>query len=462
MNEIIRKLILSWSNTEGNIHSLMEICEWIEDIKRTTHVKIEECSINDSSFWFYDDYNGEILNRKRSFFSVKGMRMFCDEKFMKEQPMIIQPEIGYLGIICKEIDGTINFLMQAKIEPGNINAVQISPTIQATKSNFTRAHGGKLPPYFQYFENASRYRIICDTIQPEQSARFYRKKNRNIVILIDDEIEVHKNYCWMTLGQLKYFLKQNNVVNMDTRTVLSCIPFGNAFVGASTAAQIADRFSDKALFCSIFASSGENVTDIRYFLNNYQMYHEIKTMPIPLNQLVDWKVDEYGVSSRKQSDFVVKYYNIQIDGREVHEWDQPLFKATNSAIFGLFTAVINEKRYFLVSVRSDIGTENMLEIAPTVQLDGSMADLPLGGGINALFLSKMKEGKFLVDVMLSEEGGRFYHEENRNVIIEIEQEEIGELPEGFFWLDYASIMKLLQLTTLVNIQLRNLLALLEI
>ncbi len=92
-----------------------ELLEWIKNLNQTTYVNINECSIYDSTMWFYDDYNGEILNRKRSFFSIKVMRRFEDDKFINEQPIIIQPEIGYLGIICKEINGVLNFLMQAKI-----------------------------------------------------------------------------------------------------------------------------------------------------------------------------------------------------------------------------------------------------------------------------------------------------------------------------------------------------------
>ena len=153
MKDKIIKILESWANYEGNVHSIQDILQWVDEIKDSTHVRIDECSIHDSNFWFYDDYNGEILNLKRSFFSITGMRFFRNNRFVHEQPMIIQPEIGYLGIICKEIDGVLNFLMQAKIEPGNVNHVQISPTIQATKSNFIRAHGGRLPSYFSYFES---------------------------------------------------------------------------------------------------------------------------------------------------------------------------------------------------------------------------------------------------------------------------------------------------------------------
>ena len=44
----------------------------------------------------------------------------------KKQPIINQPEIGFLGFITKEFNGILHFLVQAKVEPGNVNNVQIS------------------------------------------------------------------------------------------------------------------------------------------------------------------------------------------------------------------------------------------------------------------------------------------------------------------------------------------------
>lgn len=126
---MIKKIITSWSNIEGSVNTTEKLLSWIKQKNEETFVKVEEVPFSKSDFWFYDDYNGEILNQKRSFFSISGMRYFKNGEFVSEQPVIIQPEIGYLGIICKEIDGVLNFLMQAKIEPGNINCVQISPTI---------------------------------------------------------------------------------------------------------------------------------------------------------------------------------------------------------------------------------------------------------------------------------------------------------------------------------------------
>ena len=433
--DIIERIIKSWSDEEGKVSTTEELLNWIEKLNHNTFVKIHECSISDSSFWFYDDYNGEVLNRKRSFFSIKGMRRFEDGVFTGEQPIIIQPEIGYLGIICREINGILHFLMQAKIEPGNVNCVQISPTIQATKSNFTRAHGGRLPAYFEYFEHSERYEVIYDQIQSEQAARFYKKRNRNMIMIVDEEIEIYPNFRWMTLGQIKKLMEVDNLVNMDTRTVLSGIPMLTYASAVGERKELSGCFKDQPLFRSIFDTDPqESLPWIYQKINNYKMFRDVRLATVPLNQLVDWKVDEYGITCKKQADFMVRYYDIEIDGREVQHWSQPLFKAIGMATFGLLSCVDDGKRLFLVRAKPEM-----------------------------LFRKKYESGQgVMIEVVLSEEGGRFYHEQNNNVIIEIDRAELPHLPDEYIWADYATLNFLVQINNCLNIQLRNLLSLIKL
>ena len=48
------------------------------------------------------------------------------------------------------------------------------------------------------------------------------------------------------------------------------------------------------------------------------------------------------------------------------------------------------------------------------------------------------------------------------VVVPIEKEETGVLPEGYFWVDYATLNRMVQINNCLNIQLRNLLSLLDI
>ena len=463
MSKLHYQIIESWLNRNGNINSTDKILKWIKDLNETTYVSVEECSVKDSDFWFYDDVNGEILNIKRSFFSIKGIKRFENEKMVEEQPIIIQPEIGYLGIICREMDGVLNFLMQAKIEPGNVNCVQLSPTLQATKSNFTRAHGGRMPAYFSYFEQAGKYEILCDQIQSEQGSRFYKKRNRNIVIKVDEEIDVLPNFMWMTLGQIKELMQVPNLVNMDTRTVLS---------GFSLVFDYEDR-SDKdykqlyahnlPLFNSLYKSNTEKeIRELYLYINDYKMFHEMKTVLLPLNELSDWKVDNYGVSCTKKSNFVVKYYDINIAGREVQHWIQPLIKSVGGALFVLIMKVENGALRFLVRAKAEVGSFDRIEIGPSIQ-----EEFVTGKEKHDIILETFEKyitdrKNVKLDVVLSEEGGRFYHEQNRNILLMIPENELRHLPEGYFWVSYATLNYLIQMSGCLNIQLRNLLSLMEV
>lgn len=455
--------IKSWSIKEGAYRSTDNIIEWIETLNQKTYVNIRECSINDSTFWFYDDYNGEILNRKRSFFYIKGLRLFEDDKFICEQPIIFQPEIGYLGIICKKIDGVVHFLMQAKIEPGNINCVQISPTIQATKSNFTRAHGGNLPTYFSFFENAKRYNVIYDQIQSEQAARFYKKRNRNMIIEIEDDIKVESNFCWMTLGQIKSLMKIDNLVNMDTRTVLAGLPINYSTIDQNDFVKLKSLFTNESLYNSI-TKKDYNLTIPQIYgsLNDYKMFKDITTVEVPLNQLIDWKISSHGITCMKPNNFMVRYYDIEISGREVREWMQPLFKAIGIATFGLISKINNGALEFLVNLKPEIGSFDKVEIGPSIQWEPShyVYDDNVIDQIFRLYLEERKN--ICNDVLLSEEGGRFFHEQNRNVIILLDDKEKIELPDGYTWISYSSLNLMIQFNNVLNIQLRNLLSLLDI
>ena len=66
-----------------------------------------------------------------------------------------------------------------------------------------------------------------DQLQSEQGARFLKKRNRNIIVLIDKKpLPVNDNFIWLTIGDLKSLMNFDNIVNMDTRTVISGIDYG--------------------------------------------------------------------------------------------------------------------------------------------------------------------------------------------------------------------------------------------
>ena len=212
--------------TENKFQDLKTFKKWLADHCRPEEFKVEQVPLDEMDKWFLDHEGDRISHESGRFFHIEGLHVKTNfgGELEWDQPIINQPEIGFLGFITRVFDGTRYFLMQAKMEPGNINTLQISPSLQATKSNFSQVHKGRRPHFLEYFNGEKQVKVLVDHLQTEQGARFFRKRNRNIVIEINEDIELPDEFCWLTLGEMKALLKEDNILNMDTRSVLSTIP----------------------------------------------------------------------------------------------------------------------------------------------------------------------------------------------------------------------------------------------
>lgn len=463
MINTLSSIVNSWYTTESSLGDTQELLDWIRERNAKTDVHIRKIPLESSGDWLYDCVEGSIRNRNRTFFSIIGCRQAAPDGVLFAQPIMLQREISYLGIICQEINGVMHFLMQAKIEPGNVNCVQISPTIQATKSNFMQKHGGKAPPYLDYFLNAAKYETVVDQIQSEQSSRFYKKRNRNLLLRVDEEIQILPTHRWMTLGQIKTLMRYDNLVNMDARTVLSCIPFSKLCLPESDLLKLSEGFQDKPLFRSVFIGDGKNhLPEIYQHINNFKMFSENRTEFLPLHDLQNWEWRDGEFVCKTLWPFKLIFCDISIEGREVRRWSQPLFEAMGIATFGLLCCEVDGMRKFVVRATPEPGCFDGLELGPTVQREAVPMRQQAENALDKLFNERLQRGDgILFDHLLSEEGGRFYHEQNRNVLLRVKQEELPPLPEGYFLLDYKTLNELVQVNNTLNIQLRNLLSLLE-
>ncbi len=440
--------------SEYSKHTLEEILSWIDAIKDGTKVQLDKICLKDCSPWFLDEETGEIRNKNRSFFQITGIEMVGEKETIR-QPIIIQDEIGFLGIIACKIGGVWHYLMQAKIEPGNVNVVQISPTIQATKSNFEAKHGGRVPDYLSFFMDMKPESILVDQIQSEQSSRFWGKRNRNVILMTDEELEEKKNFRWLTLSQIKALMHYDNLVNMDTRTVISCIPF--VLLEEEKELPFAQNLAYKS---SVTELNRQTIINLYNVINNHKMFNRGNIRRVPLTELGGWEIRDNGVFPIIDYSFEVIYCNVLIEGREVTSWNQPLIASRGMGTIGLICCNFDGMMKFLVKPRAEVGCRDSIEIGPTIQNDYARNE---DDQVTRLFWQKLKaRDGVIIDAILSEEGGRFYQEQNRNVIIEVSKDEIDELPKGYVWSDYGTLNILMQVNNVLNIQLRNMLSFLEI
>lgn len=456
--------------SHGNFQTTDQILGWMKSQNEEVVSNIMQIPISELRGWSYRD--DRIRHNSGKFFSIDGIHIRTNYRNTPEwdQPIINQPEIGFLGFIVKKFNGVLHFLLQAKIEPGNLNIVQLSPTLQATRSNYTRVHGGKAPTYLEYFNGEKDVLILVDQLQSEQGARFLHKRNRNIIVEVgeDEELEVKEGYIWASLGQIKELLRYPNVVNMDSRTVISCINFGSYSEHSLRLLDAVKRMNgihsskpDSFLYSVL---SGDNhlneLQDIIQWITSLKFKYELDVTPVGISEMKNWIYDGNTIHHESGKYFGVMGCRVEIGNREVVSWDQPMVRSAQEGLMGFIVKKINGIYHFLVQAKLESGNFDIVEMAPTVQcLTGNYRK-----GKNEYTIPYLEQilnapkDKIWYSSYQSEEGGRFFQEQNLNIIVEVGEEFPIEVEENYCWLTLNQMLSFVTYNNYLNIAARSLLS----
>lgn len=306
--------------------------------------------------------------------------------------------------------------------------------------------------------------VLLDQLQSEQGARFLKKRNRNIIIEVTDDIIVEDDFCWLTLGQIKQLLTYDNIINMDTRTVISGIPFGNL----DTLQEITDGCQtndyEEALLLSELDDKNalNSIEDIISWITKHKAFAELEVDRIPLNSISDWYKNDHSIYHKDHKYFSVIAVKAEIGNREVHSWTQPLVKSAQEGIIAFIIKKINGVYHFLVQAKLESGNFDIIELAPTVQcLTGNYRK-----GLNEYEVEFIDyvlnpdhhNAQVKYSTFQSEEGGRFFKEQNKNMIIEVRDDFAVQVPDKFVWMTLNQIKTFIKFNNYLNIQSRSLLS----
>ena len=130
-------------------------------------------------------------------------------------------------LFAKRIGGILHFLLQAKVECGNFDVVEFAPTIQCLTGSWVNPQGYVPDFLHDFLSGAVVDRILFDTKQSEEGGRFYHEQNRNVICLVNDCVPdvTNERFVWLTLGQIKEFLRFNNYLNIQVRSLISALPY---------------------------------------------------------------------------------------------------------------------------------------------------------------------------------------------------------------------------------------------
>lgn len=438
--------------------------DWYADCTRRNHTTSTRVPLDRLDGWTVHRETGNLAHVSGKFFVVEGLDVRRPDAAVEHwsQPIINQPEIGILGLLVREFDGVLHCLVQGKVEPGNCNGVQISPTVQATRSNYTRVHGGRSIPYLDYFREPDRHRVVADVRQSEQGAWFLQKRNRNMVVDVSGEPAppVHEDFCWLTLAQVHALLGETDIVNMDLRTVLSCLPFAGPEPAELLPGDAGDFAAALARSCDESTPARHASAEVLSWITGARTRHEITATRVPLNQLERWSHHDGEIVHESGGHYVVRGLEIVADGREVARWSQPMFAPVGTGLSAFLVRRFDGVLHALVHARVEPGLLDVVELAPTVQctVDNYVPGPP---ELRPAFLDAVLDAPadaVRYDVVLSEEGGRFDHARVRYLVVETDEDvEPAERPDHR-WLPLHQLVGLLRHSHYVNVQARTLVA----
>ena len=131
----------------------------------------------------------------------------------------------------------MNFITSLLLKIIVLSPLLLSARLNELKSNLLKGHftclSSERPENIDYCveqainNNIEKHKIIFDNLQSEEGGRFYKEQNRNMIVVAGDEVSevLPENYIWMTLNQLNAFIKFNNYLNIQARSLLAAVSF---------------------------------------------------------------------------------------------------------------------------------------------------------------------------------------------------------------------------------------------
>jgi oxidase EvaA len=221
--------LISELDTENALNSVEGIISWITRLKAFAELEVEKIPLNDLKEWKKDELSIHHIQQK--YFSVVGVRAEIGNREVASWtlPLVKSAQEGIIAFIIKKINGVYHFLVQAKMESGNFDIIELAPSVQCLTGNYRKGQNEYEVEFINYVLEPEKHNAIVhySSFQSEEGGRFFEEQNKNMIIEVGDDfdVELPDKYNWMTLNQIKTFIKFNNYLNIQSRSLLSTVRY---------------------------------------------------------------------------------------------------------------------------------------------------------------------------------------------------------------------------------------------
>jgi oxidase EvaA len=441
------------------VEALEDFLAWRTETLAESGFECRPIPFAESTHWVFED--GMLAHRTRGWFSIAGLAARARAPALDgaEQLIILQRQIALNAFLIRRTPAGAEVLFQGRVEPGNVDGMQLAPTVQSTPSNYQRLHGGAATPFVELFLEPDARETVLDELQSEEATRYLGKYNRNTVRCVRDPPPVPRGFRWYGLAALRRFVVSSNVLNTDARSVLAAVDWRELAAESGPFAGHPAGSVGAALRASYDAPPAGALEVVRW-LSRHRAHAGLVARVVPLEALRGWRVEPDGIREiRPRLGFEARQFRVHARGREVAAWDQPLI---DSRTVGRLSLVCQERGgllRLLVKASHEIGFLEGVQLSASVSIPPGSApgDDPVerrlieiidGGGAEVLHRCRQ-----------SEEGGRFYRDENDYEVVWLDPSLEVPLSDGYRWLTLSEVRALMRISGMFSIELRGVLAL---
>ena len=179
-----------------------------------------------------------------------------------------------------------------------------------------------------------------------------------------------------------------------------------------------------------------------------------------------WEISNKLIKHKNDLYFKVIGVDATISNRETISWQQPMFEGYDKGIYASLIKDFNGKLHILTQIKAECANQDLVELSPTLQLY-SLNDNHKNKFDNLILnlINQSKKENFIFDTNQSEEGGRFFHMQNRHILLEINDSDIislGKIPDNYVWISLNQLSKLNRFDNILNIQLRSIISMIPL
>lgn len=207
------------ARSSGRFDHASEAAAWVEKQRIETPVSVSGFPLSLLPAWQITD--DEIRHRDGRFFQVVHVKVHAADREVADwdQPLITASHVGRIVMVCREVDGVLNFALHAQPQIGNTAGPLLQPTWSFDNDDDEMEAPAEIARLLDRRGAVRHYTFEGS----DEGGRFYQYRNRYEIRWLPSTVDapLPPHYCWLTLGQIRELVHATDYISDELRSVLS-------------------------------------------------------------------------------------------------------------------------------------------------------------------------------------------------------------------------------------------------